>query len=195
MDDNLILQDVRPTRSDALKNRGLLLETALRLFNEHGVDSVSMSAVAQAAGVGKGTLYRHFPNKTQLCEELIDSDQRDLQDRTLRHLRENAGDPRGNLRWFLGEVLAFVERNRELLFSAIIGGAGVMLGHPAHSWWRQTIRGLLMQIKPSVDIDYATDVLFVMLDARTIHYQQTSNRYTCQRVQSGLLDILEHLIA
>jgi AcrR family transcriptional regulator len=195
MDENLILQDVRPTRSDALKNRELLLETAQRLFAKHGVDAVSMSAVAQAAGVGKGTLYRHFPNKTELLEVLIDSDQRDLQDRTLRRLREIHDDPLGNLRWFLGEVLAFVQRNRELFFSAIIGGAGTMLGHPAHMWWRQTIRGLLLQINPRIDVEYAADVLYVMLDARTIYFQQNAFGYNSQRLLTGLYNLLDHLIA
>ena len=193
MDENLIVQDVRPTRSDALKNRELLLETAQRLFSQHGVDGVSMSAVAQAAGVGKGTLYRHFPNKSELLEVLIDADQRDLQDRTLRRLRELHDDPLGNLRWFLGEVLAFVERNRELLFSSVIGGASPTLGHPAHIWWRQTIRGLLHQINPRMDVDYVADVLYVMLDARTIHFQQAAIGYSYQRLLEGLYDLLDHL--
>ena len=195
MDENLILPDVRPTRSDALKNRELLLETAQRLFNQHGVDAVSMSAVAQAAGVGKGTLYRHFPNKSELLEVLIDADQRDLQERTLRRLREIHDDPLGNLRWFLGEVLAFVQRNRELLFSSVVGGAGPTLGHPAHLWWRQTIRGLLHQINPCLDVDYAADVLYVMLDARTIFFQQTAIGYSYQRLLEGLNALLDRLIS
>ena len=196
MDDNLILQEPRPIRSDALKNHELLLETAQRLFNTHGVDSVSMSLVAETAGVGKGTLYRHFPEgKPQLCTELINADQRDLQDRTLDRLRAQPGDSLGNLRWFLGEVVAFVGRNRELLFSAGIDGVGAFLGHPAHSWWRQTIRGLLFQLQPSIDIEYASDVLFVMLDPRTIRYQYSARGLDNERIVSGLLDILDHLIA
>jgi AcrR family transcriptional regulator len=193
MDENLILHDARPTRSDALKNRELLLKTALRLFTEHGVDAVSMSAVAQAAGVGKGTLYRHFPNKTELCEVLIDSDQRDLQERTLRRLRENPGDPAGTLRWFLGEVVAFVRRNHDLLVWGVMSGAISTLDHPAHFWWRQTIRALLQQLKPDIDTEYAADVLYVMLDARTIHYQQVAHGYNLERILAGLTETLDHL--
>ena len=196
MDDNLILQEPRPIRSDALKNHELLLETAQRLFNTHGVDSVSMSLVAETAGVGKGTLYRHFPEgKPQLCTELINADQRDLQERTLNRLRVEPRDPLGNLRWFLGEVIAFVGRNRELLFSAGMGAAGAFLGHPAHLWWRQTIRGLLSQLHPSIDIEYASDVLFVMLDPRTIRFQYSARRLDNERILAGLLDILDHMIA
>lgn len=196
MDEDLILHEPRSTRSDALKNHDLLLETAQLLFNAHGVDSVSMSALAETAGVGKGTLYRHFPEgKTQLCTELINADQRDLQERTLHRLRVQPCDPLANLRWFLGEVVAFVGRNRELLFSAVTGGAGIMLGHPAHMWWRQTIRGLLAQLKPSIDIEYAADVFYVMLDPRTIRYQHTAHNFDNERVLAGLIDLLDHLVA
>jgi AcrR family transcriptional regulator len=196
MDEDLILHETRPTRSDALRNRELLLETAQRLFDEHGVDFVSMSAVAETAGVGKGTLYRHFPQgKTQLCAELIDADQRDLQERTLRRLREKPGEPLDNLRWFLGEVVAFVQRHRQLLFSTVIGGTATMLDHPAHGWWRQTIRGLLQQIRPDMNIEYAADVLYVMLDPRTIHYQQSTHGHDSEYVIVGLTDTLDHFIA
>src|SRR3954463_5721727 len=93
MDDNLIFPDPRPSRADAVKNRQLLMQTAQRLFADKGVDAVTMENLADAAGVGKGTLYRHFPKgKVELCQVLIDQDQRDLQDRTLKRLREH-GDP------------------------------------------------------------------------------------------------------
>lgn len=196
MDEKLILQEPRPIRADALKNHELLLETAQRLFNMHGVDSVSMSMVAETAGVGKGTLYRHFPEgKPQLCTELINTDQRDLQERTLHRLRTQQDDPLGNLRWFLDEVVAFIGRNRELLFSGVIDKSSSYLVHPAHGWWRQTIRGLLTQLRPSIDIEYASDVLFVMLDPRTIRYQYVTRRLDNEQIVSGLNDILDHMIA
>ena len=183
MDDHLILPNARPSRADALKNRELLLRTAQRLFAENGVEAVSMSAVAQGAGVGKGTLYRHFPNKGELIQELLDEDQRDLQDRTLTRLRE-LGDPVDNLIWFLHEAMAFIERHEEILLAS--EQVGDTLSHPAHLWWHRTIRGLLRQINPSLDVDYAADVLYIMLDARTIHFQKLVKRYDAQRIRDGL---------
>lgn len=192
MDDNLILSAPRPSRADAVKNRELLLQTAQRLFDENGVDAVTMADVAQAAGVGKGTLYRHFPNgKPDLCRMLIDQDQRDLQNRTLARLREQS-DPQANLEWFLREVIAFVDRNQRFMFAESTLGA--TLDHPAHRWWRQTIRGLLGRIRPDLDVEYVTDMLFVMLDPRTIRYQIVARGYDASRIGAALITILRQII-
>ncbi|HRF98801.1 MAG TPA: helix-turn-helix domain-containing protein, partial [Aggregatilineales bacterium] len=56
-DDSILINPTNPPRADALRNHALLLETARQLFVEQGVESVTMSQIAQAAGVGKGTLY------------------------------------------------------------------------------------------------------------------------------------------
>jgi AcrR family transcriptional regulator len=191
MPDNLISPDPRPTRADAVKNRELLLQTAQRLIAENGVDAVTMSDVAEAAGVGKGTLYRHFPNgKPDLCQVLIDADQRDLQNRTFARLREQ-GDPLADLEWFLREVIAFITRNQRFMFAEATLGIG--LDHPAHLWWRLTIRGLLMRMNLTMDVEYASDVLFVMLDPRTIRYQTHARGYDYDRIADALTALLRQI--
>lgn len=188
MDNDLIFpDDPKPTRADAVKNRALLLETAQRLFSEQGVEVVSMSAIAEAAGVGKGTLYRHFDNKAELVHVLLDQDMHDLQTRTLRRLNQNA-DPLESLRWFLEQVVRFVDHNRELLCVASQEGIESTLSFPAHLWWRQTIRGLLLRLEPApkIDIDYATDLLYVMLDIRTVYFQKSHLGYDTERILDGL---------
>jgi AcrR family transcriptional regulator len=57
-------------RADARRNRRRILETARELFAEHGYDT-QMEHVARHAGVGVGTVYRHFPNKEDLLQALI----------------------------------------------------------------------------------------------------------------------------
>jgi AcrR family transcriptional regulator len=54
-------------RSDAQRNRDKLIETAAAAFAEHGVDA-SLEEIARRAGVGIGTLYRHFPTREHLVE-------------------------------------------------------------------------------------------------------------------------------
>jgi AcrR family transcriptional regulator len=56
-----------PTRADARRNRARLLATALEVFAREGTD-VSLNVIAKSAGVGIGTLYRHFPTRDALLE-------------------------------------------------------------------------------------------------------------------------------
>lgn len=191
-DEPITLMETRPTRADALKNHDLLLETAARLFAEQGVEAVSMSAVAAAAGVGKGTLYRHFPSKEALCYALLDAEQRELQERTLAYLREQH-PPCESLRWFLGAAADFMLRHSDLLMPS----DEPLLDHPAHAWWRQTIRGLLIAIRQTnaakFDVDYTADVLYMMLSARAIHFQTRAMGYSPARITNGLIVTAERL--
>ncbi|WP_326585129.1 TetR/AcrR family transcriptional regulator [Streptomyces sp. NBC_00481] len=57
----------RGLRADARRNRERLLEAAGRAFSETGTDA-SLEAIAKDAGVGIGTLYRHFPTREALLE-------------------------------------------------------------------------------------------------------------------------------
>lgn len=58
---------VRPLRADAQRNRDKLLASATEAFAEDGQD-VALETVAARAGVGIGTLYRHFPSRGALVE-------------------------------------------------------------------------------------------------------------------------------
>lgn len=194
MTDILQLTEARPTRADAVKNRNLLLETASRLFQEQGVEVVTMSAIADAARVGKGTLYRHFKNKAEVCNALLDHDQKLLQQETFERLRSNR-DPMDNLRWFLQEVVGFVYKNAPLLHAGETDSKIMMLDHPAHVWWRQTIHALLTQLEPSGDVDYLTDVLYIMVDANTIYFQRYAMHYPMHRILDGINAVLLKLLS
>ncbi|MEV5711974.1 helix-turn-helix domain-containing protein [Actinoallomurus sp. NPDC052274] len=56
-------------RADARRNRALILDAALDLFATRG-PAVSMEEIARAAGLGVGTLYRHFPDRQALQEQI-----------------------------------------------------------------------------------------------------------------------------
>jgi AcrR family transcriptional regulator len=61
----------RPLRADAQRNRDRLLDAAVRAFSQegpHATDEVTLDAIAKDAGVGIGTLYRHFPTREALIE-------------------------------------------------------------------------------------------------------------------------------
>jgi AcrR family transcriptional regulator len=80
----------RPLRADARRNRALLLEAAEAVFAAKGI-SASTEEVARAAGVGVGTLFRHFPTKEALLEAVFRGRMRRSAD-TARAMAA-AGDP------------------------------------------------------------------------------------------------------
>ena len=57
-------------RSDARRNRDLVLQAAEAIFGEHGTEA-STEAVARQAGVGIATVFRHFPTKRALVEAVV----------------------------------------------------------------------------------------------------------------------------
>jgi AcrR family transcriptional regulator len=61
----------RPLRSDAERNRRLVLEAAALAFAEEGFD-VGMAEIARRAGVGNATVFRRFPTKDALYEAIVD---------------------------------------------------------------------------------------------------------------------------
>jgi AcrR family transcriptional regulator len=71
----LTTPELRPARADAARNRKQLLSVAARVLTTGGAEA-SMRAIAREAGVGIGTLYRHFPTRESLVEAVY-SDQVD----------------------------------------------------------------------------------------------------------------------
>lgn len=72
-------EPARPLRADAARNRARLLEVAYETFAAEGL-SVPIDDVARRAGVGAGTVYRHFPTKEALFTAVIEDRMRRLVD-------------------------------------------------------------------------------------------------------------------
>lgn len=64
------MTDARPPRADALRNRQRVLEVARTVFATEGL-AVPIDKIADRAGVGVGTLYRHFPTKEALYAAVV----------------------------------------------------------------------------------------------------------------------------
>lgn len=194
-DDKLIqFNPDKSLRADAIRNRRLLLNTAVRLFEKKGVEDVTMSAIAKEAGVGKGTLYRNFTDKAELCVALLDEDMRMFQEQTLNYIAgcENTLEC---LNWFLENAASYVVKHSELLREAANQGSIPILRHPAHIWWRQTILGLLNRMGIEGDKSYFADILYVMLDVQTIRFQLHAQNYDLARIVSGLQMTLARLVS
>lgn len=110
----------RQPRADSLRNRARLLEAAEEVFGAEGL-GVPIDRIAERAGVGVGTLYRHFPNKEALFEAIV------LQhfERVLEHARgcRDAEDPAAALFGLLQSMVTTAVSKRDLAEALV--GAGV----------------------------------------------------------------------
>lgn len=72
------LSDAQPSlRADARRNRDRILKAAMQHFTSHGIGA-SLEEIARAAGVGAGTLYRHFPSREALLAAALQDQQAEL---------------------------------------------------------------------------------------------------------------------
>jgi AcrR family transcriptional regulator len=114
------LSTPRPMRADAIKNRGRILEAAEEIFATQGV-SVPIDTVAERAGLGVGTLYRHFPTKEALFEAIVTARLEQLLESIKK--QRDAPDPGEALFSFLREFAAHASAKRDL-FEAL-SSAGI----------------------------------------------------------------------
>jgi AcrR family transcriptional regulator len=91
-------------RTDATSNRLALISSAKRLFAERGSTAVPYSTIAQAAGVGIGTLYRHFPRPEDLITELVTGTRATVLDMCERALLQMTADPVPGWNAFVDEL-------------------------------------------------------------------------------------------
>ncbi|WP_242909905.1 TetR/AcrR family transcriptional regulator [Actinomadura terrae] len=98
----------RPERADVRRNRARLLAAARETFPREGADA-SLEGIARLAGVGIGTLYRHFPTRRDLLEALTADVYDDLAARA-RELQAAAEPGAALMTWlraFIGQVTGF----------------------------------------------------------------------------------------
>lgn len=108
-----------PTRSerrDAAENRQRILNAAIKLFEQNGVEQVSMNQIANEAQVGPGTLYRRYKNKGELCLDLIKDNADQLFNDIEAFLEQHRSDPPSQrLQGILSLFIRFRERKAQLL--------------------------------------------------------------------------------
>ncbi len=195
----------RHERADAAANRQLLLTTAESLFAEQSVAAVTMADIAQAAGVGKGTLYRRFSNKADLCLALMDKQMREFQNNILAELRLMAGSgisPMQQLDYFLNVLVAFTDVHMPLLCE--VQRAGLLENEGGaqrpHFWLYMTVHGLLKtavaagEISASLDLDYLADALLAPLRVDLFRFQREARGFSLERISAGVRRLAQGLI-
>jgi AcrR family transcriptional regulator len=180
-------------RADAARNRARLLAAAARLFREHGVDAVSMDAVATAAGVGKGTLFRRFGDKSGLATALLDERERALQSDILSGRPPlGPGAPAAErLRAFADAYLDYVLDHLDLLRMSETAAPGARYRIGAYRFWHRHVALLLAEARPDGDPEYLAHALLGALDADLV--AATLPELGADRVRDGVAQLVAGL--
>ncbi len=187
-------QDVRE-RSDAARNREALLEAAERLVDGCGVDAVTMDAVAGAAGVGKGTVFRRFRSRAGLMAALLNRFEVDWQARVI-----GGPPPLGPGAPPLERLLAFgrsrVEQNLRgaALYRAAMS-AEPARNYAVYSFAATHVRHLLDELDVAGDIALLTTALMAPLEVPILEQQIDVEGMEVARIVAGWEDLAGRIVA
>lgn len=187
-------------RADAARNRRLLLAAAREMLAERGADTLTMDALAERAGVGKGTVYRRFRTRAGIFHALLDDNEREFQQQVL-----SGAPPLGPGAAPLDRLVAygrartrFLIDNRELARAALDGREPVPAGAPT-PMSREHIGFLLAQLKlGALDPAILATQLTAALDGPPLLYLSAElladdAPRTCERLGQGWQDLVERV--
>ncbi|MEG3627922.1 TetR/AcrR family transcriptional regulator [Streptomyces poriticola] len=187
-------QDETCLRADAARNRARLLDAAARLVAEHGAAGVTMEAVAAAASVGKGTVFRRFGDRTGLLMALLDHSEKKFQAAFLSGpppLGPGAA-PVDRLRAFGCALLRRTGDELELQLAADPGPER-RYGSPPRQFLRGHVALLLRQALPGEEAELLSYTLMAYLDPAQIHHLTRQRGMPLARLEEGWLDLVARL--
>lgn len=177
---------IRPERRDAAENRQRILTTALRLFEQQGVEQVSMNQIAAEAQLGPGTLYRRYRNKSELCLDLIKDNIDLLFDDIDEFLETHQKEPANQrLRGILQLIIRFREKKAQLLAgveeSTSANSLKSRVQSPIYEELQQLFLGLFDEMSSPEQNHpnniFKTDMLLMALSKDFYSFQRNERKY------------------
>ncbi|MER5428287.1 helix-turn-helix domain-containing protein [Streptomyces sp. NPDC002588] len=183
-------------RADAARNRARLLDAAGRLIAEHGAAGVTMEAVAAAANVGKGTVFRRFGDRTGLLTALLDHSERKAQAAFMSGpppLGPGA-PPVERLRAF---GIAMLRRCVDELDLQLAAEADPVRRYsvPPHRVHHSHVVLLLRQALPGADHDLLAHTLLASLNPVLVHHLTRQCGVSLERLENGWTDLVRRVTA
>ncbi|MDQ2757513.1 MAG: TetR/AcrR family transcriptional regulator [Actinomycetota bacterium] len=182
-----------PVRADAARNREALLVAAQHLVASRGVTQVTMDAVAQAAGVGKGTVFRRFHSREGLMGALLNSSEAAWQSAVI-----SGPPPLGPGAPPYDRLLAFARSRLEatLAQAELIEAAGASSdqGLPALSFAAMHVRMLLVALDVDGDLPLLATALLAPLEMPVLRQQVRVDGFPVERVLHGWADLLDRVL-
>ncbi|MEV7994471.1 helix-turn-helix domain-containing protein [Streptomyces sp. NPDC086077] len=166
------------------RSRADVLEAAARLYAEKGAEAVSMDEVAVAAGVGKGTVYRRFGDKSGLAAALLDTQERALQKAILYGPPPlGPGAPaEDRLVAFVSAYLDYLLDNLTLQRTSETAAVCARYRNGAYRFWH---RHTAMLLDATPDPEHAAHALLAALAAE--HVAALLPELGEQRIRAGLI--------
>lgn len=184
-------------RCDAARNRRRILAAARELVAAEGPRAVTMDRIAAAAGVGKGTLFRRFGDRSGLLRSILSDRESEFQEQLIRGAPPlGPGAPaRERLLAFGPAYLAELQDYAELLAAAEnTVGAGRRLASAPYQFYRTHVTLLLRQAAPELDAEYHADLLLAPLAADVMLHQRDVLGMSVQRLTEGWLEHARRLL-
>ncbi|MFG2074252.1 TetR/AcrR family transcriptional regulator [Nonomuraea maritima] len=190
----------RAERADAARNRRLLLATAREMLAESGPDRLTMDALAERSGLGKGTVFRRFGTRAGIFQALLDDSERGFQEQVLSGPPPLGPDapPRERLIAYGQARIRFLLEHREIARHSIDGRQNVPTGTQT-PLSRAHIRMLLGRIPlGAADLDLLAMQLTAALDAPLLLYVSASALDAAadraeRRLTSGWRDLVDRV--
>jgi AcrR family transcriptional regulator len=180
----------RHERADAAINRKRILQAARTLLAEHGVEGLTMQAVASAAGVGKGTVFHRFGDRDGLTGALIDEYMREFQDGFLRGpppLGPGA-PPSERLEAFFAELVRLQVDHLELALAAENAPARELL--PVYGALLIHVAGLIAAIDPTLDAHILGGFLLSAIAPPVLHRMHSRAGIEVSTMQQAAIQLI-----
>ncbi|MEV5427738.1 helix-turn-helix domain-containing protein [Streptomyces sp. NPDC052701] len=181
-------------RADAARNRARLLEAAARLVAERGAAGVTMEAVAAAACVGKGTVFRRFGDRTGLLTALLDHTEKKFQAAFLSGpppLGPGA-PPVERLRAFGCALLRRSAEELDLMLAAEPDADRRFTAAPRRVLCHH-VAVLLRQTVPDADCELLAHTLMGQLDPVLVHHLTRQCGMPLERLEAAWVDLVNRV--
>ncbi|MEU1662920.1 helix-turn-helix domain-containing protein [Streptomyces sparsogenes] len=175
-------------RADVTRNRAAVLQAADALFRTEDADRVTLARVAEAAGVGKATVLRHFGTLTGVVEAVIAPRVAALRDAASSGPPPlgPGGPPEDALHCFIDALFDFVLDNRALIRALEHRSPDAYYANSASQWWIGELRRRIHTARPAADSDYLAHAVFTAMRADVLDYLRSARQMTPERLRKGL---------
>lgn len=179
-------------RADAARNRRKILAAAAHIVAADGVGGLSVDEVARVAGVGVGTVYRRFGDRSGLIFALLDEEERRFQ-AAFMHGQPPlgpGGSPAERARAFLHALVDRVESQLELLALAETSSPTARFSSGPYAIHHTHLSTLLAQARPAINASFVAAALLAPVSATLISFQRREHGLTTEAIKAGLDDLL-----